>query len=135
MAEDAVQETFIKVYRSLPTFRGDSSEKTWVMKIAANICRDMLRTGWFRYTDRKVDLDQLPEASVPWTEQDDSVTEAVMQLPFRLREVVLMYFFEGLSEEETAEALGISRKGVASRLRRAKEKLRKELKEKGCDLP
>ena len=134
LAEDAVQETFLKVYRALDTFRGESSERTWIMKIAANTCRDMLRTGWFRYIDRKVKLDQLPEAAVPWTEQDDSITEAVMKLPFRLREAVLMYYFEGLSEEETANVLGISRKGVASRLRRAKEKLKNDLKTKGCDL-
>lgn len=134
LAEDAVQETFIKAYRALVTFRGGSSEKTWMMKIAANTCRDMLRTGWFRYVDRKVDLDKLPETPVPWTDQDNSITEAVMELPFRLREVVLMYYFQGLSEAETAEVLGISRKGVASRLRRAKEKLKKELEEKGCDL-
>ena len=62
LAEDAVQETFLKAYARLDSFRGDCSEQTWLMKIAINTCRDMLRTGWFRYTDRKVDLDQLPEA-------------------------------------------------------------------------
>ena len=46
LAEDAVQETFLKAYRSLPAFRGDSSEKTWLMRIAVNTCRDLYRSEW-----------------------------------------------------------------------------------------
>ena len=48
LAEDAVQETFIKVYQSLDSFQGNSSEKTWIFKIAMNTCRDMLpiRKSW-----------------------------------------------------------------------------------------
>ena len=52
MAEDAVQETFLKVYRSLKDFRGEASEKTYLTRIAINTCKDMLRTGWFRHIDR-----------------------------------------------------------------------------------
>ena len=48
MAEDAVQETFLKAYKSLHAFRGESSEKTWLMRIAINVCKDMQRTAWFR---------------------------------------------------------------------------------------
>jgi len=61
LAEDAVQETFIKVYQGLDSFHGNSSEKTWIFRIAMNTCRDMLRTRWFRFVDRRVDLSQLPE--------------------------------------------------------------------------
>ena len=42
LAKDAVQETFLKAYRGLPSFRGECSEKTWLMRIAINVCRDML---------------------------------------------------------------------------------------------
>lgn len=45
LAEDAVQETFIKAYRSFPSFRGDCSEKTWLMRIAVNTCRDMIHSA------------------------------------------------------------------------------------------
>ena len=48
LAEDAVQETFIKAYRSFPSFRGDCSEKTWLMRIAVNTCRDMIHLNSFR---------------------------------------------------------------------------------------
>lgn len=49
-AEDAVQETFLKAYRALHTFRGDCSEKTWLMRIAVNVCRDMGRSRWIEGT-------------------------------------------------------------------------------------
>ena len=46
MAEDAVQETFIKAYQHMDAFRGESSEKTWLYRIAINVCRDMRRSKW-----------------------------------------------------------------------------------------
>ena len=134
LAEDAVQETFIKVYQSLDSFRGYSSEKTWIFRIAMNTCRDMLRTRWFRFVDRRIDLSQLPEQSVPTENGDKEIMESVMALPVKLREVILLCSLEGMTTYEASESLGITQQAVSSRLKRAKEKLRKELKEKGCDL-
>jgi len=134
LAEDAVQETFIKVYQSLDSFQGNSSEKTWIFKIAMNTCRDMLRGRWFRFVDRRIDLSQLPEQTVQLEDGDKEIMESVMALPVKLREVILLCNFEGMSTYEAAESLGITQQAVSSRLKRAKEKLRKELKEKGCDL-
>ena len=54
LAEDAVQETFLKAYRAMGRFRGDCQEKTWLMRIAINTCRDMRRSAWLRHTDRSV---------------------------------------------------------------------------------
>lgn len=69
MAEDAVQETFIKAYRSLDSFKGTSSEKTWLYAIAMNVCRDIRRSSWYRYVDRRIDFDKLPIPVTPrrWT--------------------------------------------------------------------
>ena len=50
LAEDAVQETFLKAYRGLPKFRGDCSEKTWLICIAVNSCKTMMRRPWFKIT-------------------------------------------------------------------------------------
>ena len=66
LAKDAVQETFLKAYRSLKTFRYDANEKTWLSRIAINCCRDLSRNSWFRHTDRSVTLDMLPEPKVPY---------------------------------------------------------------------
>ena len=81
LAEDAVQETFIKAFRALDTFRGDCSEKTWLTRIAINTCRDMRRGSWFRHIDRKVSLEMLPEAAVQPAEEKLDLTIAVMNLP------------------------------------------------------
>lgn len=78
---DAVQETFYKAYRGFRTFRGESNEKTWLMKIALRTCHDMRKSAWFRHVDRRVTPDDLPPASAPFTPEEESLTVQVMQLP------------------------------------------------------
>lgn len=73
LAEDAVQETFLKAYQSLDSFRGDASEKTWLLRIAINTCKDVRRSAWFRHVDRSVALDTLAEPSTPCAEYDDAL--------------------------------------------------------------
>ena len=123
-AEDAVQETFLKVYKGLDSFRGESSEKTWIMKIAMNTCWSMNHSGWARFFNRRVTPEMLPEAAVPFEEKDDELTRAVIRLPIRLREVILLYYYQGLKVNEIAEALGISQPSVSGRLKRGQEKLK-----------
>lgn len=123
-AEDAVQETFFKAYRNLGAFRGESAEKTWLMKIAVNTCHDMRKTGWFRHMDRRVTPEMLPEASVPFQEFEEGLIVEVMNLPLRLREVVLLYYYQNMDTNEIAQTLGIARSSVSGRLQRARKKLR-----------
>ena len=124
LAEDAVQETFLKVYKGLDSFRGESSEKTWIMKIAMNTCYKMNHSGWSRFINRRVTPEMLPETSVPFEEKDDELTRAVIRLPIRLREVLLLYYYQGLNVNEIAEALGISQPSVSGRLKRGRERLK-----------
>ena len=127
LAEDAVQETFVKAYKGYERFRGESGETTWLARIAINTCKDIRRSNWFRRVDRRVALDSLPEGSEPFTERDDTLTRAVMVLKPKLREVVLLHDWQGLTAEATAEALGISRSTMYNRLDKAHRLLRKEL--------
>ena len=127
LAEDAVQETFLKAYRKLGQFQGNSSVKTWLSSIAINCCRDMSRGSWFRHIDRSVSIDTLPLRTEESNPEDDSVSVEVMNLPIRLREVVLLYYFEDMNTHEIAETLRISQQAVSSRLLRARKKLRKAL--------
>ena len=127
LAEDAVQETFLKAYRGSGQFRGDASPKTWLSRIAINTCRDMRRSGWFRHMDRRVTPEMLPEPASQPSRLDDAVTVEVMRLPVRLRECVLLYFFEDMSTVEIAQTLHISQQAVSGRLNRAKAKLRRAL--------
>ena len=127
LAEDAVQETFLKAYRKLGQFQGNSSVKTWLSSIAINCCRDMSRGSWFRHIDRSVSIDTLPPRAEESSPEDDSVSVEVMNLPIRLREVVLLYYFEDMNTREIAETLRISQQAVSSRLMRARKTLRKAL--------
>ena len=123
LAEDAVQETFVKAYKALDTFRGDSSEKTWLIRIAINTCRSIRRDRWFHFVDRSVAADTLPIQAA----EDRALMEAVMSLPHKYKEVVLLYYYQGLNLKEISEALGVAASTISTRLKKAREKLRREL--------
>jgi len=124
LAEDAVQETFIKVYKNLQTFRGDGSEKSWIMRIAMNTCHDIRRSRWFKLIDPRYTLDTLPEASEPFKQEEEDLVEELMQLPHKLREVVLLYYYQDMTVAEIADSLGIAQSTVSGRMKRARDKLR-----------
>ena len=127
LAEDAVQETFIKAYRMLDRFRGDASEKTWLTRIAMRTCCDMRRSFWFRRMDRRVTPEMLPDQASEADEDESALTLAVMNLPRREREVVLLYYYQDMNMNDIAAALGLTQPTVSYRLRRARERLRQEL--------
>lgn len=129
LAEDAVQETFVKAYRALPGFRGECSMKTWLMRIAINTCRDMQRGSWLKHISRTVSLDQLAEPSESFSEEALAVNIEIARLPVKLRETVLLYYYQNMKIEEIADILGIAVSSASERLKRAKEKLRYALKE------
>ena len=133
-AEDAVQETFLKVYRNLDSFRGESSEKTWILKIAMRTCYDMNHSGWSRFFNRRVTPEMLPEASVPFTERDDALTQAVMRLPEKLRRVIILYYYQGLGVRAIAETLGISENTVKHHLKIAFQKMNIDRRSKLIDM-
>ena len=133
LSEDAVQETFMKAYRNLGDFRGDSSEKTWLMRIAMNTCRDMRKSSWFRYINRAVTPEMLQDASVACEAYEETLINEVMRLPFALRGVVLLYYYQNMDTNEIAEILGIARSSVSGRLQRARKKLRAVLERMDSD--
>ncbi len=129
LAEDAVQETFLKAWRGWDDYRREASEKTWLMRIAVNTCRDMLRGGWFRRIDHKTDMADLPEPTAAFSEPDDTVTRAILSLQDGLRQVVVLRYYQGLTIQETAEVLRISRRTVHYRLDKAERALRAALED------
>ncbi len=123
LAEDAVQETFLKAYRSQGRFRGDSSEKTWLMRIAINTCKDLRRGSWFRWVDRRVTPEDLPLQTAAPRPDSVLITLEVMNLPPREREVVVLCGYENLSATEAARVLGISSAAVSKRMKKARQRL------------
>lgn len=126
-AEDAAQETFLKAYRHLSGFRGDCGEQTWLMRIAMNVCRDMLRTAWFRRVDRRVTPEDIQAPDERVHDEDGCVVEEVMRLPVKYKEVILLYYYQNMNTGEIARALGIPVNTVKSRLLRGKQQLRERL--------
>lgn len=128
LAEDALQETFLKAFKSLHRFRGECSEKTWLIKIAINTCKDIRRGAWFRFVNRKVTLESLPAPAIQPKTENVFLTLAIMELPPKEREVILLYYYENMTVTEVAQALGISGAAVSKRLKRARQKLEFALK-------
>lgn len=127
LAEDAVQETFLKAYSTLERFRGEASAKTWLTRIAMRTCCDMLRTFWYRRMDRRVTPEMLPDCAGEAAEEESALTLAVMNLPHREREVILLYYYQDMNVSEIAKALGVTQPTVSYRLKHAREKLRNAL--------
>lgn len=132
LAEDAVQETFLKAYRALDDFRGESSEKTWLMHIGMNVCRDMKRTRWFRYVDRRVTPELLPDAAAQTEDDHEDLAQAIVLLPMKYREVILLHYYQNMNLRDIGQALGLAPSSVSNRLKKAREKLR-VLLERGND--
>lgn len=129
LAEDAVQETFFKAWKGADRFRADSSEKTWLTRIAVNTCKDLRKSAWVRNTDRSVTPDLLPEGSVPFDERDDTVTRAVLSLPPKLKDVTLLHWYQGMTLDEITRVLRLPRSTVNYRLKKAKAMLKEQLED------
>ncbi len=132
LAEDAFQITMTKAWKQLHTFRGESGAKTWISRIAANTCRDTLRSGWFRMLRRSEPEERLFAAAAPDDSEARELRSFVLSLPGKYREVVVLYYYEDMKVREIAALLGIPVASVSTRLRRARAMLRIEL-EGGAD--
>ena len=133
LAEDALQEIFLKVYRNMDSFRGECGEKTWIMKIAVNTCYSMNHSGWSRFFNRRVIPEMMPDEAVQTDEEDKQLVTAVAGLPLKLREVILLYYFQNLKVNEIADALGISQSSVSGRLKRGRDRLKMMLEGRELD--
>ena len=119
LAEDAVQETFIKAYHRYSDFRGESSEKTWLLRIAINTCNDMRRSRWFRFIDRRVTLEMLPASVCTFEPKDETLIFDVMALPPKMKAVILLFYYQGMSADEISLTLRIAKPTVYQRLNKA----------------
>jgi RNA polymerase sigma-70 factor (ECF subfamily) len=141
-AEDVAQEAFLKAYRALASFRGDSAFYTWLYRIAINTAKNALVSNRRRPIDFDLDLQdpdqyerhaRLKDVDTPegvaLTEEIRGVVERAMeQLPEDLRTAIVLRELEGLSYEEIAEAMDCPVGTVRSRIFRAREAIDKKLK-------
>jgi RNA polymerase sigma-70 factor (ECF subfamily) len=146
-AMDVAQEAFVKVYKYLDQFKGDSSFYTWLYRIVANLCVDRLRKTTSRspasqeYDDAvgrgegagagilSTQLGTNPQKSVLRSELAEKMEAALAQIPEKHREILLLRELEGMSYEDLARILKIPKGTVMSRLFHARAKMQKLLVE------
>jgi RNA polymerase sigma-70 factor (ECF subfamily) len=138
-ASDLAQEAFIKAYKSIDRFRGESSLKTWLYHIVANVCRDELRKrkkGQVLSLDAPISTEEgeITRQTEDWTYAPDLIyeskeaqyfiQEAINQLTPEYKEVIILREIQGFSYEEIAQHLGCSLGTIKSRLNRARKAMR-----------
>jgi RNA polymerase sigma-70 factor, ECF subfamily len=138
-AGDIVQDTFIRAYGALSSFRQDASFLTWLYKIASNLCIDLLRSRKAKGAlSLEVELEEgrepaadrstSPEDAAMRGSVSETVQKAVMNLPERYRVVVVMRHLQGMSVEDIAGQLKLPSGTVKTHLFRAREMLRERLR-------
>ncbi len=140
-AEDVTQEAFLKAYRALPNFRGDSAFYTWIYRIAINTAKNYLVAAKRRPLDYNLDLQdpeqyemqarlkniETPERMMLTEEIRATVNRAIERLPEDLRTAIIMREMEGMSYEEIAQAMECPVGTVRSRIFRAREAIDKRV--------
>jgi RNA polymerase sigma-70 factor, ECF subfamily len=131
-AEDVVQEVFISCYKSLDDFREEAAYKTWLYRITVNKCIDQTRKkrlfDYFSVNELRdlfMKTNQSAESEVFLHTDKHELANAVMNLPIKYREVVVLYCYECLSIKEIAHITDLNAQTVKTRLKRAKEQLRR----------
>ena len=122
--QDAIQDTFCRYMEKKPNFRDEEHEKAWLIRVATNISRDMIR---FRVRHPKVSIDEL-ENSLVAPEQKETLKE-LLELPVKQKMVIYLHYVEGYHIKEIADILGITEGAVKMRLQRGRELMKSSWKE------
>lgn len=136
IAEDLTQEIFVKCYQSLATYKGKSSIKTWLWRIAINHAKDYLKSWYHQRVKATNDVilssnisRENVEQTVIKQDEDAQLVFAVMHLPIKYREVIYLYYYEELSLKEIATVLKINMNTIKTRLRKGKSLLKETLED------
>src|SRR5690606_23535549 len=141
--EDVVQEVFVKAYRALDGFRGDSAFYTWLYRIAVNTAKNHLVASARRPPGQDIDADDIvntdagsrlhenesPERTMMTRQMAAVIDRTLRAMPDELREAITLREIEGMSYEEIAVAMGCPIGTVRSRISRARDAIDRELKE------
>lgn len=136
IAKDMVQNTFIKCYKNLDSFRFDAQIKTWLYRITINESKDYLKSWNYKMVQVRNFINETARSILPSIEKtvidkynNEEMKENIYSLPKVYREVIYLYYYDSLKAEEIANVLDIPVNTVKTRLRRAKQRLESMLKE------
>lgn len=121
-AEEVTQEAFIKLLYKAPAFTDGEHEKSWLIRITINICKDKLGSFWRKNVVSINDM-QLHDVDA----DDLPLTEMILKLPLKYRTVIHLYYFENYKVEEIAKILHIGPSAVKMRLKRGRDLLKFKL--------
>ncbi|CAG9620360.1 RNA polymerase sigma factor [Sutcliffiella rhizosphaerae] len=134
IAEDIVQDVFMKLYMNKDKFRGESSYKTYLFRITINCCYDYLRSAAYKKSKLLTTLTNMfkgaehTEDLIIKKTENYMVGQEILSLPLKDREIIILYYYKDLSMVEIADLFNISLNTVKSRLFRARTKLKDKLK-------
>lgn len=130
-AEDIFQDVFFKVSKYISSFKGNSSEKTWIIRITINTCKDYLKSAWKK---KIVSIENLPENSSEdilenniSSENSNLIMKEILSLPLKYKEVIILYYYKDFSTLEIAKILNTPESTVRTRMKRARELLKEKL--------
>lgn len=125
-AEDVFQDVFLKLYSCRGEFDSEDHLRSWLIRVTLNCCKLLRRSAWF---GKRAELNENTAAETDSGEQDtaEAVIDAVRSLPEKYLTVVEMYYYEEMSCAEIAAALKMNEATVRTRLKRGRERLKKEL--------
>ena len=125
-AEDVMQETLLKLYRAGEPFESPEHQRYWLVRVAVNECKKLLRSPWRRRTDP---LEAAPETAAWDSPAQSELFQQVMALPTKYRAAIYLYYYEGYAVREIAALMGANPSTVQTWLMRARGQLKKNLKE------
>ena len=139
-AQDCLQEAMLRIFRSISSFKGQSTFSTWVYRVTMNTCLDELRkkknkqstsldglleTGWSPANE-----DDTPERHAIAGEKREAIRSAIAELPEDMRSAIVLRDVQGFSYDEISSILGINVGTIKSRISRGREKLREKIRRK-----
>ncbi len=127
--EDAVQETFIRLINKDPKFESEEHEKAWLIRTAANVCKDELK----HRRRKNENIDDHLELKTEDTIKTDDVFQAVMGLPDKYKTVIYLYYYEGYDSAEIAGILKKPKSTIRNYLHEARDLLKERLGEYFCE--
>jgi RNA polymerase sigma-70 factor (ECF subfamily) len=120
------------VYKKYGSFKGRSSEKTWITRVAVNVCKDLLRSSWIKRVFLAEDIRTesiYHDIGDKLVEMEDSkiLFSEVIQLSPSQKDVIILYYYQGFDTIEISKTLGVPESTVRTRLFRAREALKKRI--------
>lgn len=124
-SEDILQDVLMQLIRKNPEFNDEEHKKSWLLCVTRNLCINKLKSSWFKHRETLIEMPYYDN----YSSNNSHVLEAVMKLPLKYREVIHLFYYEDYSTAKIAEVIDKKESTVRSLLHRARNILKKTLKE------